>query len=183
MISTLQGGKSPTIVDDTCDLHMAARRIAWGKWINAGQSCIAPDYVMVQENVRAVLSLSVCLSVCLSGTHLAWNERQVEKQFIEEVQKALKDFFGADAQKSESYGRIVANRHWKRLVGLMQPDAVICGGKTDEADLYIEPTLVRATASDRIMEDEVRTSAAFKQTRTLTIARRVHRSLALFCPS
>jgi acyl-CoA reductase-like NAD-dependent aldehyde dehydrogenase len=80
---------------------------------------------------------------------------QVEKQFIEQLQAALKHFFGEDAQQSDSYGRIIANRHWKRITSLIQPESVICGGKAVEDDLYIEPTIVRATASDPIMQDEI----------------------------
>ena len=87
------GGKSPVIIDESANIHVAARRIAWGKWLNAGQTCVAPDYILVNEKVR--------------------------QPFLDELGKAINDFFGADPQTSESYGRIVSPRHFDRLKSLM----------------------------------------------------------------
>ena len=87
------GGKSPVIIDESANIRVTARRIAWGKWLNAGQTCVAPDYILVNEKVR--------------------------QPFLEELGKAITDFFGADPHTSESYGRIVSPRHFDRLKSLM----------------------------------------------------------------
>jgi aldehyde dehydrogenase (NAD+) len=105
------GGKSPVIVDESANLRVSARRIAWGKWLNAGQTCIAPDYVMVHEKVRA--------------------------EFVDELQKAVTSFYGDDPRLSDSYGRIVTNRHFDRLRGLMAGGTPVIGGDVVADDRYI----------------------------------------------
>lgn len=112
------GGKSPAIVDHTANLAVAAKRIVWGKFVNAGQTCIAPDYVLVEENVK--------------------------DKFIEQMKKAIAQFYGKDSQQSPDLGRIVNGNHFDRLMGIIEAEKehIIFGGKTDRDDLFIEPTLL-----------------------------------------
>ena len=126
------GGKSPTIVDQTADLDVAAKRIAWGKFNNTGQTCVAPDYVVVHEKVYA--------------------------KFMKQLQKTLKSFYGKDAQQSPDYGRIINERQFDRLVELLknEGDNVTIGGASDRNDLYIEPTIVEhVTWQSPTMQDEL----------------------------
>ncbi|WNJ21245.1 aldehyde dehydrogenase family protein [Pontibacter sp. G13] len=129
------GGKTPTIVDASANLFSAADKIAWGKCLNNGQSCVAPDYLMIHESVK--------------------------DGFVEKFGAALKRMYGDDAQQSDSFARIINRRHFDRIVGLLE-DAkqkgakVLIGGKTDPEDLYIEPTLLDGvTAEMRIMQEEI----------------------------
>jgi aldehyde dehydrogenase (NAD+) len=116
------GGKSPTIVDETADLKKAASRIAWSKCMNNGQICIAPDYVYLHESKVA--------------------------KFIEEINSSIREMYGEDISTSESYCRIVNDRHFKRLKGYMdhtmtKDQAVLVkGGKMNPEDDFIEPTLL-----------------------------------------
>jgi aldehyde dehydrogenase (NAD+) len=120
------GGKSPTIIDETADLGLAARRIAFGKFSNAGQTCIAPDYIYVQESVKV--------------------------PFIKELKQAIDTFY---ADKS-SFGRIVNERHFKRLESLVEKDKIIHGGKMVERELYIQPTILDGVKwQDRVMQEEI----------------------------
>jgi aldehyde dehydrogenase (NAD+) len=112
------GGKSPTIVCADADVEVAARRIAWGKHLNAGQTCIAPDYVLVEEPVR--------------------------DQLVEALTDATRSFVGADPAASPDLARIVNERHAERLAGLLRSagGTVACGGTTDVPGRYVEPTVV-----------------------------------------
>ena len=124
------GGKSPVIIDDSANIHVAARRIAWGKWLNAGQTCVAPDYILVNEKVR--------------------------QPFLDELGKAINDFFGADPQTSESYGRIVSPRHFDRLKSLMTGGKVIIGGETNAESRYVAPTvLADVDMNSALMNEEI----------------------------
>lgn len=124
------GGKSPVIIDASANLRVAARRVAWGKWVNAGQTCIAPDYVLVEQSVAGA--------------------------FVDEVAKAVTDFYGSDPQASESYGRIVSPRHFDRLVSLMSGGAVAVGGQSDAPSRYIAPTvLVDVDRDSALMSEEI----------------------------
>jgi len=124
------GGKSPTIVHYDADIKMAAKRIAWGKFMNAGQICIAPDYVYVHESV--------------------------EKEFIDAVTEVVLKFYGPLPQKSPDYCRIVNEKHFDRLVGLINHEKVVMGGQYDRADRYIAPTVLKGvTWEDRVMSDEI----------------------------
>ncbi len=126
------GGKSPAIVDQTANLEVAAKRIAWGKFNNAGQTCVAPDYVLVQ--------------------------RSVYPKFIKILQKTLKQFYGKNPQASEDFGRIINERQFRRLEALLEreKEQITFGGKTDVNDLYIEPTIVEnVNWQSPIMEDEI----------------------------
>lgn len=124
------GGKSPVIVDRTANLRVAARRMAWGKWLNAGQTCIAPDYVLVDETVRA--------------------------RFIDEVQKAVTEFYGTDPHASADYGRIVSQRHFDRLAGMLGSGTIAVGGDAIADDRYISPTvLVDVDLDSQMMDEEI----------------------------
>ena len=124
------GGKSPVIIDESANIHVAARRIAWGKWLNAGQTCVAPDYILVNEKVR--------------------------QPFLDELGKAINDFFGADPQTSESYGRIVSPRHFDRLKSLMTGGKVIIGGETDVESRYVAPTVIAdVDMNSALMNEEI----------------------------
>ncbi|HPL97615.1 MAG TPA: aldehyde dehydrogenase [Smithellaceae bacterium] len=110
------GGKSPAIVHESADLPTAASRIAWGKFMNAGQTCIAPDYVVVHESVSDA--------------------------FLNELVSAIRKFYGDDASTHPRYCRIINDRHFTRLEALIDPDKLAYGGKTNAAQKYIEPTLL-----------------------------------------
>ena len=124
------GGKSPVVVDRSANLRVAARRVAWGKWLNAGQTCVAPDYVLVDEQVR--------------------------QPFLDELTTAITGFYGTDPHASPDYGRIVSPRHFDRLVRLMQGATVAVGGDTDADDRYIAPTvLVDVDVDAPVMQEEI----------------------------
>lgn len=124
------GGKSPTIVTASADLDVAARRIAWAKGVNAGQTCVAPDYILVEASVH--------------------------DGFLSRLKAAFVDFYGEDPKQSPDYGRIINERHFQRLVGLIDPDKVVHGGDHDESERYIAPTLMTdVTLDDRVMADEI----------------------------
>jgi len=124
------GGKSPTIVMPSADLDVAARRIALGKFFNTGQSCVAPDYVLAH--------------------------RAVHGELLSRLRHAIEAFFGAEPKVSPDYGRIVNDGHFERLVALIDPDRVVCGGTWDAAERYIAPTLLSgADVDDPIMQEEI----------------------------
>ena len=124
------GGKSPCIVDKTADLPLAAKRIVFGKFLNCGQTCVAPDYVYCDEAVRAPL--------------------------IAELKKQIVAQFGAHPLDNANYGRIVNRRHFDRISALIDPAKCVHGGKTDPSALRIEPTLLdRATFDDPVMQEEI----------------------------
>jgi aldehyde dehydrogenase (NAD+) len=124
------GGKSPVIIDRDANLEVAARRVAWGKFLNAGQTCIAPDYVLVN--------------------------RDVEDRFVELVRRSIFDFYGDDPKASPDYARIVNDQHFQRLVGLLDSGRPAVGGDHDASQRYLAPTVLRDVAPDAaIMQDEI----------------------------
>jgi len=124
------GGKSPSIVHSDANVKAAAKRIAWGKFMNAGQTCIAPDYVYVHESV--------------------------EPLFIEEISKNLTEFYGILPINSPDYGRVVNDRHFERLISLIDQSKVVIGGQFDSESRYIAPTVMRnVTWDDEVMKDEI----------------------------
>lgn len=126
------GGKSPVIVDKTANLDLAAKRIVWGKLINAGQTCIAPDYLLVHSDIA--------------------------EKLISLIKHYITAFYGQDAQNNPDYGRIVNARQTERLAQLIERDheKIIMGGKVVAEDLYIEPTLLYpVTWEQASMEDEI----------------------------
>jgi acyl-CoA reductase-like NAD-dependent aldehyde dehydrogenase len=127
------GGKSPTLVDANlggpAGLRAAARRIMWGKFGNAGQTCIGPDYVLA--------------------------DRRVKDDLLDAFQRALRDFYGDDPRRSPDYGRIISARHFERLRGLMEAGRVLHGGQMDAAERYIAPTLLEAAPDSPLMQEEI----------------------------
>ena len=124
------GGKSPTIVDASANLDVAARRITWGKYLNAGQTCIAPDYVLVA--------------------------RDQADRLVELIRRAIFDFYGNDPQASPDYARIVDDEHFARLSGLLASGTVTVGGESDRATRYIAPTVLRDVAPESpVMQEEI----------------------------
>jgi len=110
------GGKNPCIVDETANIQLAAKRIVWGKFINCGQTCIAPDYVMVHESVK--------------------------NDFVEQCKKEIKETYGENAQLSPDYSRIINQKNFKELIHYLDNQKLLAGGETDSKDLYISPTLI-----------------------------------------
>jgi aldehyde dehydrogenase (NAD+) len=124
------GGKSPVYVHSDADLNVAARRIVWGRTVNAGQTCIAPDYILAHDSIKAGL--------------------------IAALKKAITDFYGANPQTSPDYGRIVNDRHFARVSGLIKSATVVAGGETDAATRYIAPTILDDVSPDcAAMQEEI----------------------------
>lgn len=124
------GGKSPCIVDREANLDLAAKRIIWGKFLNTGQTCVAPDYVLAHEDVREAL--------------------------IVKMKEQITAFYGDDPKRSPDYGKIVNTRQWDRLIGLLDHTKVITGGTGDREALYIAPTIMNEVLwDDKVMEEEI----------------------------
>lgn len=126
------GGKSPVIVDKTANINVAASRIVWGKTMNAGQTCVAPDYVLVDKNIKDKL--------------------------IIEMKNSLKEFYGVNIKESNDFGRIINDRHFDRLKSIIEKDKdkIIFGGNYDENSKYIEPTLLDIDSFDAAsMQEEL----------------------------
>eukprot|EP01006_Ploeotia_vitrea_P023668 TRINITY_DN5622_c0_g1_i1.p1 TRINITY_DN5622_c0_g1~~TRINITY_DN5622_c0_g1_i1.p1 ORF type:complete len:499 (+),score=89.47 TRINITY_DN5622_c0_g1_i1:44-1540(+) len=124
------GGKSPCIVDKTANLNVAAHRIMWGKTMNAGQTCIAPDYIICEEAIQPAL--------------------------IEEMKKVLKEFYQGNVEETKDYGRIVNARHFDRISAMMEGATVALGGKTNREKLFIEPTVLTGVNGDSpVMQSEI----------------------------
>ncbi|MDP2421809.1 aldehyde dehydrogenase [Sediminibacterium sp.] len=124
------GGKSPCVVEDDANISVAAKRIAMPKFSNAGQMCVAPDYILVHESKRV--------------------------QLIEALKKTIPQFYGNDASKEEGYGRIINEKQFNRIVQYLSDGTIVYGGKYDAASLYIEPTILDGVSVDStIMRDEI----------------------------
>ena len=124
------GGKSPCIVDATADLKVAAARIAFGKWLNVGQTCVAPDYVLV--------------------------DRRVKDEFLQALDVQIRAMYGEDALANPAYGKMVNRKHFDRVRGLIDPAKVVRGGRVDEDALKIEPTVMDGvTGDDAVMGQEI----------------------------
>lgn len=124
------GGKNPCFIDRQVNMKLAARRITWGKFVNTGQTCVAPDYIFVPKD-------------------------QFDA-FLQEVKMNLLRSFGENPALSDDYGRIINHRHFDRLVSLMEGAEVLHGGSTDREEKYIEPTIVRVTdPSHPLLREEV----------------------------
>lgn len=124
------GGKSPCIIDRDANLKLAAKRITWGKFINAGQVCIAPDFLLVHKDVK--------------------------EKLLAQIKTYIHQFFGEYPQKSPDFVRIVNRPNFERLKGLIQKDKIYHGGQTDENDLYISPTILdNISWDDKVMEEEI----------------------------
>lgn len=124
------GGKSPCIIDKDADIEVAAKRVAWGKSLNAGQTCIAPDYLMLHKNIK--------------------------DKFLAELEKAFRELLGDDPQKSEHFVRIVNDAAFERLKGYLADGEVVFGGKTDKSELYFSPTVLDHVSTDSpVMREEI----------------------------
>jgi aldehyde dehydrogenase (NAD+) len=124
------GGKSPCIVDESANISLAAKRIAFGKLINVGQTCIAPDYLFVHKKVRDL--------------------------FLEEFKKVVSEFYGQDPIGNEAYGRIVNHKHFERLKSYLDDGTILFGGNVNELELKVEPTILEPKNSNvSIMQEEI----------------------------
>jgi aldehyde dehydrogenase (NAD+) len=124
------GGKNPCIVDETANLQIAAKRIVWGKFINAGQTCIAPDYILVHQKSKA--------------------------QFIQYLKEEITQAYGHNPEISPDFARIINAKNWTRLVEMIESDKVIFGGKFNSETNYLAPTLIEENNLDSlIMQDEI----------------------------
>lgn len=124
------GGKSPAVIASDANLRVAARRLASPKFSNAGQMCIAPDYILVPTELKDAL--------------------------IEELIKSIQQFYGVHASTSEHYGKIINDKQWERLHAYLSEGEIVYGGKTDRSKLFIEPTIMTNIPEDaRIMKDEI----------------------------
>ncbi|MEM9482185.1 MAG: aldehyde dehydrogenase [Cyanobacteria bacterium P01_F01_bin.116] len=124
------GGKSPCIIDADINLDHAAKRIAWGKFINAGQTCIAPDYLLI--------------------------DRTIKEAFLAKLTAAMREFFGDDPSQSPDLSRIINQRHFERLTGLLDSGTALVGGDSDASSRYIAPTVLdNITWESPVMQDEI----------------------------
>ncbi|KAL3273359.1 hypothetical protein HHI36_014807 [Cryptolaemus montrouzieri] len=124
------GGKSPVYIDNSVDLEIAVKRILWGKFTNAGQTCVAPDYILCSK--------------------------EVERKFVEVSDKVLKQWYGDDPSKSPDFGRIITDAHFQRITKFLSNGTVAIGGKTISSERYISPTiLIDVNPSDLVMLDEI----------------------------
>lgn len=124
------GGKSPCIVDADANLDVASRRVAWGKFLNSGQTCVAPDYLLVHESVKA--------------------------EFVGLLKDRVTDFFGEKPKESPDFSRIINDSHFDRLTGLFKDAPLAFGGGSDRDDCFIEPTVLDpVTWDDPVMQEEI----------------------------
>ncbi|MDZ8066153.1 MAG: aldehyde dehydrogenase [Nostoc sp. DedQUE08] len=124
------GGKSPCIVDTDINIEHTVRRITWGKFINAGQTCIAPDYLLVNKTIK--------------------------KDLIDGLEKSLKEFYGDNPANSPDYARIISEKHFERLVSFLKDGKVVIGGENQPSERYIAPTLIdNVSLEDSVMQEEI----------------------------
>ena len=124
------GGKNPCIVDKKASLKLAAKRIVWGKFLNAGQTCIAPDYILVHQKVK--------------------------DQLVAHLQAEIILAYGEDPEKSADFARIINDKNWKRLTGLLDKQTILYGGEINETEHYISPTILDEPELDsRVMQEEI----------------------------
>ncbi|XP_053424584.1 aldehyde dehydrogenase family 3 member A2 isoform X1 [Nycticebus coucang] len=124
------GGKSPCYIDKDCDLDVACRRITWGKYMNCGQTCIAPDYILC--------------------------EAFLQNQIVQKIKETLKEFYGENIKESPDYERIINLRHFKRILSLLEGQKIAFGGETDEDTRYIAPTILTDVDPEtKVMQEEI----------------------------
>lgn len=124
------GGKSPCVVDESCDIDMSAKKIVWGKLLNGGQTCIAPDYIIAHTKIK--------------------------DELIESMKKYIDEFYGASPIKSDDYAGIINRKHFDRILSLINYNKVVYGGKYDEIKLKIEPTILdKVDIMDDVMQEEI----------------------------
>jgi len=124
------GGKSPCIIDNDTHLNYTAKRLVWGKFVNAGQTCIAPDYLLV--------------------------DRRIKNQLVEKIKNYITLFYGENPQSSSSYGRIINERHHQRLASYLSGGNILHGGQVDAKDKYIAPTVLdNVDLQSPLMQEEI----------------------------
>ena len=124
------GGKSPCIIDKTAKIPLAATRVVWGKYLNCGQTCVAPDYILCHESVK--------------------------DKFVSELKKQIAAQFGNDPLNNPTYGKIINQKHFERICGLIDSSKVVCGGKSNPSTLKIEPTVMdNVNWNDAVMGQEI----------------------------
>lgn len=124
------GGKSPAIIDSSADLKVAAKRLVWGKFINAGQTCVAPDYLLVESKIK--------------------------EKFTNVLIETIKAFYGSDAQQSADYPRMINEKRFDAVTAYLKDGNILYGGKSDKSDLYIEPTLMdNVDFESSVMREEI----------------------------
>ncbi|KAG7470516.1 hypothetical protein MATL_G00114680 [Megalops atlanticus] len=124
------GGKSPCYIDKDCDIAVACRRITWGKFANCGQTCIAPDYILCEPSIQ--------------------------DRVVEEIGRTLQEFYGEDPKVSPDYGRMINQRHFDRVMALLEGCTVTLGGDNDKSQCYIAPTVLKDMPPHaRIMQEEI----------------------------
>lgn len=124
------GGKSPCVIERTADIKLAAKRAVFGKYLNCGQTCVAPDYFLV--------------------------DKEIENDFVDAVKFWIKKMYGDDPLSNDDYGKIINEKHFKRIAGLIDQKKVVFGGRSDEKTLKIEPTVMTdVTADDAVMGEEI----------------------------
>uniref|UniRef100_A0A914XQ08 Aldehyde dehydrogenase domain-containing protein n=1 Tax=Plectus sambesii TaxID=2011161 RepID=A0A914XQ08_9BILA len=125
------GGKCPVIVEKDADIEIAGKRIAWGKWLNCGQTCLAPDYILTTAEVKPKL--------------------------VAAMKKAVDSFYEGNPKTHNDYARVINDRHFERLSTLLDKTegTVLMGGERDKSDLYIQPTILDVKATDAFMKDEI----------------------------
>lgn len=129
-VSLELGGKSPCIIDEDADLNVAARRATFGKLINSGQTCLAPDYFFVHSKIK--------------------------KQFVDKIKECILRSYGEDPRQSPDYGRIINKEQFAKLTGLIKSGTVVFGGQVDEGERYIAPTILdNVKPADPIMQEEI----------------------------
>lgn len=124
------GGKNPCVIDETANLKLAAKRIVWGKFMNAGQTCIAPDYILIQKDMKS--------------------------HFVDYLKKEITKAYGKNPSNSPDFARIINMKNCQRLISLIDSEKVIFGGQTDLKNCYIAPTLIEETSLEsELMKDEI----------------------------
>jgi aldehyde dehydrogenase (NAD+) len=124
------GGKSPCVVDKDANIKVAAQRITWGKFTNVGQTCVAPDYLLVHESRK--------------------------QELVEQMQQSITNFYGNDPRQSRDYGRIINAGRFKKLESFLRQGEVISGGQTHESERYMAPTLMQNVSVDQpMMQEEI----------------------------
>lgn len=129
-VSLELGGKNPCVVTEDARLDYAAKRIAWGKFINCGQTCVAPDYVLI--------------------------DKKVKDKFLELIKKEIENFYGSDPQKTDDFARVISQESVLRLKGYMASGQIVTGGITDPSARYVSPTVIKdVKPADPVMKDEI----------------------------
>ncbi|KAJ8937916.1 hypothetical protein NQ314_011658 [Rhamnusium bicolor] len=124
------GGKSPVYLDESADINVSTRRIIWGKLLNAGQTCVAPDYLLCTKNVQ--------------------------EMFLQEAKKVITEFYGSDPKASPDSCKIITERHFKRLIEFIKPENIALGGESNVLERILNPTiLINVSPDDPVMREEI----------------------------